>query len=113
MARRLCGLKYYQPAHTDGDISVHFTDVDILHAGDTLWNGYYPFIGSSTGAGRHHENIRETEMNVAKATQKTVIIPGHGPVTDKSQLVVYRNMLVAIRENVAALKKQGKSGWTR
>ena len=101
-------LKYYQPAHTDGDISVHFMDADILHAGDTFWNGYYPFIDYSTG-GNIDGMIRATEMNVAKATQKTIIIPGHGPVTDKSQLVVYRDMLVAIRENVAALKKQGKS----
>ncbi len=101
-------LKYYQPAHTDGDISIHFTDADILHAGDTFWNGYYPFIDYSMG-GNIDGMIRATEMNVAKATEKTIIIPGHGPVTDKSQLVVYRDMLAGIREKVAALKKQGKS----
>jgi glyoxylase-like metal-dependent hydrolase (beta-lactamase superfamily II) len=101
-------LKYCQPAHTDGDISVHFTDADILHAGDTFWNGYYPFIDYSTG-GNIDGMIRATEANVAKATDKTIVIPGHGPVTDKSHLIVYRDMLVAIRENVAALKKQGKS----
>ena len=42
-------LKYYAPAHTDGDISVYFTDADVFHVGDTLWNGYYPFIDYSTG----------------------------------------------------------------
>jgi glyoxylase-like metal-dependent hydrolase (beta-lactamase superfamily II) len=100
-------LKYYQPAHTDGDISVHFTDADILHAGDTFWNGYYPFIDYSTG-GNIDGMIHATEMNVAKATDKTIVIPGHGPVTDKSQLVVYHDMLVSIREKVSILKKQGK-----
>jgi glyoxylase-like metal-dependent hydrolase (beta-lactamase superfamily II) len=42
-------------------------------------------------------------------TEKTIIIPGHGPVADKARLTEYYNMLVAIRENVAELKKQGRS----
>src|SRR4029453_15270111 len=41
-------LKYYPPAHTDSDISVHFTDADIIHVADTLWNGHFPFIDYST-----------------------------------------------------------------
>ena len=42
-------LKYYGPAHTDSDISVTFPEADILHCGDTYWNGIYPFIDYSTG----------------------------------------------------------------
>ena len=42
-------LKYYGPAHTDSDISVYFKEPDVLHAGDTFWNGIYPFIDYSTG----------------------------------------------------------------
>jgi glyoxylase-like metal-dependent hydrolase (beta-lactamase superfamily II) len=42
-------LNHYLPAHTDSDISVHFTEADILHAGDTFWNRTYPFIDYSTG----------------------------------------------------------------
>ena len=38
-----------------------------------------------------------------------IIIPGHGPVGDKSQLTVYRDLLVTVRNKVATLKKQGKS----
>jgi hypothetical protein len=49
------------------------------------------------------------DANVATATDKTVVIPGHGPVGNKSQLVEFRDMLVAIREKVSALKKEGKS----
>jgi glyoxylase-like metal-dependent hydrolase (beta-lactamase superfamily II) len=37
-------LKHYLPAHTDSDISVHFTEADVTHVGDTWWNGIYPFI---------------------------------------------------------------------
>jgi len=42
-------LKYYGPAHTDSDISVVFEEADVIHVGDTLWNGIYPFIDYSTG----------------------------------------------------------------
>src|SRR5499427_9285130 len=101
-------LKHYAPAHTDSDISVHFTDADIFHVGDTFWNGYYPFIDYSTG-GSIDGMIRTTQANVAKVTHTMIVIPGHGAVGDKSQLVFYRDLLVGTREKVAALKRQGKS----
>jgi len=101
-------LKHYAPAHTDGDISVHFTSADIFHVGDTFWNGYYPFIDYSTG-GSIDGMIRATEANLAKITDSMIVIPGHGAVGDKSQLAFYHDLLVGAREKVAALKKQGKS----
>jgi Metallo-beta-lactamase superfamily len=100
--------EYYGPVHTDSDISVHFTEVDILHTGDTFWNGIYPFIDYSTG-GSVDGSIRAADANLAATTDTTIIIPGHGqPVGNRSQLRDYRDMLVGIRENVAALKKQGR-----
>jgi glyoxylase-like metal-dependent hydrolase (beta-lactamase superfamily II) len=101
-------LKYYSSAHTDSDISIDFTDADIIHVADTLWNGEYPFIDYSTG-GSIDGMIRAAEANVARATDKTIVIPGHGPIGNKSQLIEFRDMLVVIRERVAALKRQGKS----
>jgi glyoxylase-like metal-dependent hydrolase (beta-lactamase superfamily II) len=102
-------LKYYGPAHTDGDISVAFTDADILHAGDTYWNGMYPFIDYSTG-GSIDGTIRAADANLAATTDNSIVIPGHGqPVRNRSELKDFRGMLVAIRENVATLKKQGRS----
>jgi len=101
-------LKYYPPAHTDSDISVEFTDADILHVADTWWNGHFPFIDYSTG-GSIDGAIRAAEANVARVTDKTIVIPGHGPVGNKSQLVEFHDMLVSVREKVSALKQQGKS----
>ncbi len=102
-------LKYYGPAHTDGDISVAFTDADILHTGDTYWNGIYPFIDYSTG-GNIKGAIRAADANLAATTDKTIIVPGHGqPVSKRSELKDFRDMLVAILENVATLKEQGRS----
>jgi glyoxylase-like metal-dependent hydrolase (beta-lactamase superfamily II) len=101
-------LKRYQPAHTDSDISVDFTEADILHCADTFWNGYYPFIDYSTG-GSIDGMIRAAEANVGRVTNKTIAIPGHGPIGNKSQLVEFRDMLVAIRAKIAGLKKAGRS----
>jgi glyoxylase-like metal-dependent hydrolase (beta-lactamase superfamily II) len=102
-------LKYYGPAHTDSDIGVRFAEVDVLHTGDTFWNGIYPFIDYSTG-GSIDGSIRAADANLAATTDKTIIIPGHGqPVSNRAQLQDFRDMLVGIRENVATLKRQGRS----
>jgi glyoxylase-like metal-dependent hydrolase (beta-lactamase superfamily II) len=101
-------LTYYEPAHTDTDISVHFTEADILHCGDTWFNGFYPFIDYSTG-GSINGMIRATESNLAIAGADTIIIPGHGPIGNKTQLAGFHEMLVNVRDNVAKLKQQGKS----
>ena len=101
-------LRHYEPAHTDSDISAHFVEANVFQVGDTWWNGVYPFIDYSTG-GSIDGTIRATEANLAKVSGKSLIIPGHGPVGNKSQLIEFRDMLTAIRDRVAALKKQGMS----
>ncbi len=102
-------LKYYGPAHTDSDISVTFAEADIVHVADTFWNGIYPFIDYSTG-GSIDGMIAASDANLAATTDSTIIIPGHGqPVSNRAELKDFRDMLVAVRDNVAALKKQGKS----
>ena len=101
-------LKYYGPAHTDSDVSVVFEEADVIHVGDTWWNGIYPFVDYSTG-GSIDGMIRAVEQNLRAITDKTIVIPGHGPIGKKAGLTEFRDMLVTIRNNVATLKKQGKS----
>jgi len=101
-------LTHYEPAHTDTDLSVHFTEADILHCGDTFWNGFYPFIDLLQRR-QHHGMIVATEQNLATATAETIIIPGHGPLGNKAQLTEFHDMLVGARDNIAKLKKEGKS----
>jgi glyoxylase-like metal-dependent hydrolase (beta-lactamase superfamily II) len=101
-------IGYYGPSHTDGDLYVYFKEADVLLTGDTWWNGYYPFIDYVAG-GSIDGMIQAANINIAQATDRTIIVPGHGPVGDRSQLVEYRDMLVGIRDNVAKLKMQGKS----
>jgi glyoxylase-like metal-dependent hydrolase (beta-lactamase superfamily II) len=103
------GLKYYGPAHTDSDISVTFAEANIVHVADTYWNGIYPFIDYSTG-GSIDGMIAASDANFAATNNETIIIPGHGkPVSNKAELKEFRDMLVAIRDNVAKLKQQGSS----
>jgi glyoxylase-like metal-dependent hydrolase (beta-lactamase superfamily II) len=101
-------MAHYEPAHTDTDISVHFIEADILHCGDTWFNGAYPFIDYSSG-GNIDGMIKATASNLEKTSAKTIIIPGHGPVGDKAQLTEYHEMLTAVRERVAAIKRQHHS----
>jgi glyoxylase-like metal-dependent hydrolase (beta-lactamase superfamily II) len=100
-------LKHYGPAHTDSDIAVSFGEADVVHVADTFWNGSYPFIDYSTG-GSIDGMIAACDANLAATTDRTIIIPGHGkPVSNKAELQEFRDMLVAVREKVATLKKKG------
>lgn len=102
-------LRPYGPAHTDSDLSITFTEADILHCGDTYWNGIFPFIDYSTG-GSIDGMIKATDANLAAAGDKTIVVPGHGaPASNKKELAAYRDMLVTIRDAVAKLKQQGRS----
>jgi glyoxylase-like metal-dependent hydrolase (beta-lactamase superfamily II) len=101
-------LSYYGPGHTDGDISAYFVEADVLHTGDTWWNGHYPFIDYSTG-GHIKGMIKAAETNLGKVTEKTIVIPGHGRIGGKPEMTEYRDMLITIHDRVAALKKEGKS----
>jgi glyoxylase-like metal-dependent hydrolase (beta-lactamase superfamily II) len=99
-------VRYYGPAHTSGDLYVYFANEDVLVTGDTYWNGVYPFIDTAAG-GSIDGMIQAADRSLARATANTRIVPGHGAVASRGDLQAFRDMLVAIRNNVAALKQQG------
>ena len=102
-------LKDYGSAHTDSDISVTFAEANVVDVADTFWNGIYPFIDYSTG-GSIDGMIAASDANLAATNDDTIIIVGHGKaVGTKAELKEFRDMLVAIRYAVAALKRQGRS----
>jgi glyoxylase-like metal-dependent hydrolase (beta-lactamase superfamily II) len=101
-------LSYYGSAHTDGDISVFFQEANVLAVGDTWWNGIFPFIDYSTG-GSIDGMIQAAERNLKMVTDDTPVIPGHGRIGNKADLVEFRDMLSEVRHNVFELKKQGRS----
>ena len=101
-------LVHYDPAHTDTDIYIHFQNADVLHVGDIFFNKSYPFIDEGTG-GSIGGTIAAAQKSLALATDRTKIIPGHGPLGDKADLEKYIDMLSAVRDNVVTLKKSGAS----
>jgi len=101
-------LRYYGPAHTDSDISVFFEEDNVIHVGDTLWTGLYPFIDSSTG-GSIDGQIAAAEINLKMIDKDTIVIPGHGDIANREDIKVWLDMMVGAREKVAKMKKAGRS----
>ncbi|HET7463898.1 MAG TPA: MBL fold metallo-hydrolase [Longimicrobium sp.] len=96
------------PAHTDGDVVVHFRRANVIHAGDTYFNGMYPFIDVNSG-GSIEGTIGAADRILALANERTRIIPGHGAVSGVAELRAYRDMLVTVRDRVAAAIRAGKT----
>ena len=84
------------PAHTDGDSIVHWTKSNVIHMGDLFFHKMsFPFVDRSSG-GDVRGVIAAADKVLAMADDNTKIIPGHGAVASKADLVAYRDMLVAI-----------------
>lgn len=94
------------PAHTDGDAVIHFVGADVLHAGDTYFNGMFPFIDVSSG-GRMDGMIASADRLLAIADEDTKIIPGHGALSNRAELQAYRDMLATARDRVGKLVAEG------
>ena len=101
-------LQYFQPAHTDTDIYIHFQKANVIHMGDTFFNGFYPVIDAGTG-GKIDGMIVAADKILPLADNNTKIVPGHGPLGNKADLTKFRDMLVVARDRVQKLKTAGKS----
>lgn len=96
-------------AHTDGDSLVHWQKADVLHMGDTFFNGEtFPYIDLSTG-GSIDGMIAAADRGLELAGAGTKIIPGHGPMGTRADLAAYRAMLADIREKVAVAIDAGQT----
>jgi cyclase len=96
------------PAHTDGDVVVHFTKADVIHMGDTFIATGYPLVDLSSG-GNVNGVIGGADRVLTLCTERTIVIPGHGPVTDCAELRAWRNMLVTIRDRVQAEMRRNRT----
>jgi glyoxylase-like metal-dependent hydrolase (beta-lactamase superfamily II) len=101
-------MKHFGPGHTDTDISIYFKKADVLQVGDIWWNGHYPFLDNGAG-GNIDGLIRWVNECINASTEHTIIVPGHGEVSNRAGLQEFRDLLVAVRANVANLKKSGKT----
>ena len=95
-------------AHTDGDAIIHFVDANVIHTGDTFFNGLFPFIDLKSG-GSVDGYINAQIKIISMSNDDTTIIPGHGPLSNKKDLQAAVDMLIDAKSLVAKHVKDGKS----
>ncbi len=101
-------LIHVSNAHTDGDTVVHFVDQDIVHTGDVMFNGPYPYIDIGSG-GSSAGYIDGLKFILNLCGDNTRVIPGHGPLASCADVESSIAMLQEARAAVAALVAAGKS----
>lgn len=95
-------------AHTDGDVFIHLRDANVIHTGDVMFAGLYPFIDLDSG-GTVAGTIAAVDRMLALANDATKVIPGHGKVTDRAGLAAYREMLTVTRDRMRELVRAGRT----
>lgn len=104
---RLAAL-HVEAAHTDGDLLLWWEDANVVHVGDVYYSGIYPFIDLGSG-GSLAGLVAALETVLSRADARTIIVPGHGPVSNRAELAAYRDMLVATGRRVRELIDAGKN----
>jgi cyclase len=105
----------HQPnAHTDADSLIFFRRSDVISTGDIFRTTAYPFIdvangGSMQGVLNGLNNILDMAVPADRQEGGTMIIPGHGRLTDEADVLDYRDMLTIIRDRIAYRIDQGDS----
>jgi len=95
-------------AHTDGDTLVSFPKHDILAVGDYFRSVGYPVVDLNNG-GSLAGILDALGSTIGRSGPNTKIIPGHGPITDRNGLIAQRDLILAVRDKVAALAAQNKT----
>ena len=101
-------LMPFSAAHTNGDAAVFFRKQNAVHMGDVFNNSGYPFVDVGSG-GDVDGMIRFCEQTLEAIDQDTIVIPGHGPVTNYETLANYVAMLRTVRDRIQAMIDAGMS----
>ena len=95
-------------AHTDGDMIVRFRKANVVHMSDTYFSFMYPFIDLGSG-GSVKGVLAAVDGVLGTIDENTKIIPGHGPLSTKSDLRAYRNMLSKVATSIGRMIKAKKT----
>ena len=101
-------VSHVHNAHTDGDAHIYFTKSNVMHMGDTYFQGKFPYIDVDSG-GSIDGYIASAEKAIMLADDETVIIPGHMSLSNKKELTAFKNMLVTLRDRIAKEIAKGKT----
>ena len=95
-------------AHTSGDTNIKFEKANVLFIGDFYRNYGYPFIDLNNG-GSLKGMLEGLDATMKSADANTKIIPGHGTIIKRDDIIPYRDMVVAVTDKVGGMIAQGKS----
>jgi len=101
-------LLHVPAAHGDGDVVAWWEEANVVHLGDTYYAGGYPLLDIGRG-GSLAGLVAAIETVLSRADADTVVVPGHGPASDRDALAGYRDMLVAIGRRVRTLVEEGRN----
>ena len=96
------------PAHTDGDSYIYFTASDVLHAGDIFRTVAFPVIDRNNG-GTLDGTIEALGLAVGLSGPNTKIVPGHGAVSSREDVMEFRDMVIDVKARVAPMVERGMS----
>ena len=99
---------HVDPAHTDGDAIIYFEPANVVHTGDTYFNGMYPFVDAWSG-GDPKGVLAAIDSVLARIDDETKVIPGHGALSNRKELLAYREMFGQVCDRISAAISQGKT----
>lgn len=101
-------LRWASRGHTDGDAFVFVPGENVLHCGDLLFHGRHPFVDASSGA-TPAGWIRCVDAMLGLCDGGTVVVPGHGEITDRAGLAAQKTYFERLQEMVAGAIREGRS----
>ena len=101
-------LVHFARGHTDGDTVVFFKNSNVVHMGDHFFSGFYPFVDVDHG-GNVLNMAKNVKSILTMIDNKTKVVPGHGPLSNKKDLQAFHDMLVGTSAEVQAMKDKGMS----
>jgi glyoxylase-like metal-dependent hydrolase (beta-lactamase superfamily II) len=99
---------HFPESHTDGDSVIFFTESNVVHMGDNLFSGMFPFVDLDSG-GDVEGLARSVGKILAMLPEDVKIIPGHGPLSTKEDLKTFHEMLLECLDLVRGKMKAGKT----
>lgn len=101
-------LVHVANAHTGGDVVGRWDAADVVVLGDLFYGAGYPYIDATDG-GSLAGVVAAIEAVLARTDAQAVLVPGHGAVAARPDLVAYRDMLVTVGKRVRAAVERGAS----
>lgn len=94
------------PAHTDGDSYIHFRNSDVIHTGDVFRTTAFPVIDTNNG-GTLDGTLQALGILIGTAGANTKIVPGHGGVSSRADVIGFRDMVQDVKTRVAEMVARG------